>query len=91
VRPGSGDGRATVEHGAELRVVECVCGEAELRRPRAEGRSRGIPGWHEIGWDHVERMRREYPPLTVDRLVVDAVESVEDDLDAVRARPVSGD
>jgi 2-phosphoglycerate kinase len=30
------------------------------------------------GWDHVERMRVETTPPTVDRLTVDAVEPVED-------------
>jgi hypothetical protein len=25
-----------------------------------EGRTRGIPGWHELSWDHVERMRIQY-------------------------------
>jgi 2-phosphoglycerate kinase len=35
-------------------------------------------GWHEVGWDHVERMRTEIPPPTVDRLVVDAMSPLED-------------
>jgi hypothetical protein len=57
-----------------LFVVECICSDASLHRARIEGRVRDIPGWHEVGWDHVERMRAEFPPLTTGRLIVDAVE-----------------
>jgi len=49
-----------------------------------DGRVRGIPGWHEVDWAHVERMRREYPPLTAPHLAVDAVDSPEYNLAAVR-------
>ncbi|THV40160.1 AAA family ATPase [Glycomyces buryatensis] len=70
-------GRLAAEHDAELRVIECVCSDVELHRTRVEGRKRNIPNWHEIDWEHVERMRAEFPPLTVDRLTVDAVESIE--------------
>ncbi len=38
---------------------------------------RGIPGWHEVGWEHVERMRAEVSPPAVDRLTVDALEQAE--------------
>jgi hypothetical protein len=37
----------------------------------------------EVGWDHVRRLREEYPPLTVRRLVLDAVHPVEDNLPLV--------
>jgi predicted kinase len=63
---------------ARLCIIECVCSDETLHRTRIEGRVRGIPGWHEVGWDHVERMRAELIPLTGDRLAVDAVEPVED-------------
>ena len=74
---------ATAEFGARLLVVECVCTDRALHRSRVEGRTRGIPGWHEVGWDHVERMRAEFPPLTAGRLVVDAVNPVEDNVRTV--------
>jgi predicted kinase len=64
--------------GARLHVIECVCSDEALHRSRIEGRVRGIPGWHEVGWDHVERMRAEFAPPTFDRMTVDAVEPVED-------------
>ena len=72
--------------GARLFVVECVCSDEALHRRRVEGRERKIPGWHEIGWDHVERMRAELPPLTSRNLVVDAVHPVKGNLSAVIER-----
>lgn len=71
-------------HGARFHVVECVCSDTALHRARLTSRVRGIPGRHEVDWAHVERMREEYPPLTVDRLVVDAVRPLEENLRAVR-------
>jgi predicted kinase len=65
---------------APMSLIECVCSEEQVHRGRVEGRIRGIPGWHEVGWDHVERMRAEVAPLTVDRLIVEAMEPVEDNL-----------
>jgi adenylate kinase family enzyme len=68
----------TDRFGARLYLIECVCSDEAVHRARIEGRVRGIPGWHEVGWDHVERMRAETTPLAVDRLTVDAIEPVED-------------
>jgi predicted kinase len=65
---------------ARLFLIECICSDESIHRERIEGRIRGIPGWHEVGWDHVERMRTELSvsPLTADRLTVDAMEPVAD-------------
>lgn len=49
------------EFQAKLVLVECVCSDEGEHRRRLEGRQRGIPGWHEVGWDHVQRMRAVYP------------------------------
>jgi len=43
---------------------------AALLRARVEGRVRGIPGWHEVGWDHVQFMRAVYPMLTAPQLEI---------------------
>jgi hypothetical protein len=67
-------------YGARLIIVDCVCTDTDLHRSRVVGRTRNIPGWHEIGWDHVERMRTEYPPLTISHITVDAVNSLDDNL-----------
>lgn len=76
--------KLAAEYGAELRIVECVCSVEDEHRRRLEGRRRGIPGWHEVGWDHVERMRSEYPQLTREHLVVDAMDQVAANLELVR-------
>jgi predicted kinase len=64
------------QFSARLYLIDCVCSDETVHRSRVEARVRGIPGWHEIGWDHVERMRAEVPLLTMERLTVDAMEPV---------------
>lgn len=68
-----------------LVVVQCVCSDERMHRSRIEGRTRGIPGWHEVGWDHVERMRAEFRPVADPDLTADAVDPVETNLDRIRA------
>lgn len=70
--------------GGRLSVVVCHCRDEAVHRSRLEGRVRGIPGWHEIDWAHVERMREEYPPLTVPHLGVDSLDDLQGNLAAVR-------
>jgi predicted kinase len=67
-------------HGGRLLVVECVCSDEGVHRQRVEGRVRGIPGWHEVGWDHVERMRAEFRPVTDKQLTLDAVDPLDHNL-----------
>ncbi len=64
-------------YGAKLYVIECICSDTGEHRRRLEGRVRGIPGWHEISWDHVERMRVELKPLHTARLTLDSMDTVE--------------
>jgi len=73
------------QHGARFRAVECVCADQALHRRRLAGRQRGIPGWYELGWDEVERVRAEYEPWTTDRLVLDMAAPVADNLASVVA------
>ncbi|MBA3524695.1 MAG: AAA family ATPase [Geodermatophilaceae bacterium] len=80
------DWRAVCEgYGTQLVLVECVCSDEAVHRSRVEGRVRGIPGWHEIDWAHVQRMRTEFTPLTTERLVVDATLPVPVNLATVLA------
>ncbi|SED97693.1 AAA family ATPase [Rhodococcus koreensis] len=72
-------------HRARLHIVECVCSDENEYRRRVEVRQRHIPGWHEVDWDHVQRMRAESPPLTVPHLTVDTITPLEDNLDRIRA------
>ncbi|WP_020389802.1 AAA family ATPase [Kribbella catacumbae] len=73
-------------HSARLRVVECVCSDELEHRRRLEGRRREIPGWHEVDWAHVERMRAEYPPLSSPDLLLDAIDPIDSNLDKIRHR-----
>ena len=76
--------KTAAEYDARLQVIECVCTDEGEHRRRLDGRLRGIPGWHEVGWDHVERMRVEYPSLSRQHLTVDAMDPVENNLRLVR-------
>lgn len=68
----------TLEHGARFALIECVCSDIELHRQRIEGRDRGIPGWYEVTWEEVERVRGRWEPWPDDRLVLDSVNSLDD-------------
>jgi predicted kinase len=76
------DGCARAEHvgalhelaagcGARPVLVVTRCSDRALHRRRLDGRQRGIPGWYELDWAHVEAFldRWEEPPaadLTLD-------------------------
>lgn len=66
-------GSIATQHDARLVTVECICSDVTIHKSRIEGRTRNIPGWHEIGWDHVEYMRAELQPLRAPLLQTDAV------------------
>ena len=72
------------EHGARFAVVECVCADVDVHRSRVDGRQRGIPGWYELEWERVERGRQLYEPLPEPKVVIDATESIDTNLDRVR-------
>ena len=56
-----------------------------------EGRRRGIPGWHEVGWDHVERMREEFRSVTDKQLTLDAVDPLDHNLRLLAALAADSD
>lgn len=63
------------ENGADALVVLTTCADEALHRSRIEGRRRDIPGWHELDWDHVQRVRANFEPPAVDS-VMDSVDSL---------------
>jgi predicted kinase len=73
------------DHGVRLHIVECICSDADVHRSRVEGRIRGIPGWYELEWSHVEVSRTRYETLNVEKVVVDAVDPIAVNLARVRA------
>jgi predicted kinase len=71
------------EFGATWRVVECICSDEGVHRTRLNGRQRHIPGWHELTWADVERVRGYYEPWQEERLVVDGIRPFAENLQAV--------
>jgi predicted kinase len=67
-------------YDARTLIVECICPSDPEHRRRLTTRTRNIPGWHEVPWAHVERMRTEYPPLTVPHLTLNALNPLETNL-----------
>lgn len=64
-------------HGAPFVVIECVCSDEQAHRERLSTRRRGIPGWYELTWEHVENVRARYEPWSEPRIVLDATHSFE--------------
>ena len=65
------------KYHADWRVIECVCSDVAAHRGRLEKRQRNIPGWHELKWSDVEFVRSYYAPWNEERLIVDSINSVE--------------
>jgi predicted kinase len=64
--------------GAEFRAVVCHCSDPQVHRARLEGRSRGIPGWHDTGdWSDVRQRLAGFPSWHGEALSVDAVQPRE--------------
>ena len=59
------------QYGADWRVIECCCSDEALHQARLKDRQRNIPGWHELAWFEVERVKRYYLPWQEERLVLD--------------------
>jgi predicted kinase len=68
------------QYRADWRVIECLCSDEAVHRRRLEGRKRDIPGWHELEWSEVERVKTYYTPWTGERLVLDMKNSLTDNL-----------
>jgi predicted kinase len=68
------------KHGVSWQVIECICTDEALHRQRLTKRDRGIPGWPELDWIEVERVKSYYAPWQDERLVLDAVSAVEENI-----------
>lgn len=71
------------EYDAEWLVIECICSDEEVHRARLNTRQRHIPGWHELEWADVERVRKYYTPWNEPRLMIDCVAPFEKNLKIV--------
>ena len=63
------------QYSADYRVIECICSDESLHRLRLNERQRNIPGWHELEWSEVERVKQYYVPWEEERLVLDMIHS----------------
>jgi predicted kinase len=77
-------------HDAPVRVVECVCSDIDVHRSRVVGRSRAIPGWYELEWKWVAQSRKSYVPLSGEKLVLDAIDPLADNLARARSYVMGG-
>ena len=61
------------EYGAGWYAIECICSDETLHRTLLADRHYNIPGWQELAWAEVERVKAYYKPWDEDRLILDAV------------------
>jgi predicted kinase len=70
----------SAQHEADWRVIECICSDESIHRARLQCRQRNIPGWHELDWSEVERVKHYYLPWQEEHLVLDMVDPVDENL-----------
>jgi predicted kinase len=72
------------QYAAPVHVIECICSDVDVHKSRIVGRRRDIPNWNELQWEWVLQSRAQYLPLECDKLVLDAVDPLTDNLTRVR-------
>ena len=77
-------------YGADWCVIECICSDESVHRALLKTRQRGIPGWHELTWADVERVESYYAPWQDERLILDAVNPVADNIQTALAYLLDG-
>ena len=75
----------STRYGADMRVIECVCSDQVLHRVRLGTRDRNIPGWHELEWSDVEKVKQYYQAWDEDRLVLDMANPIDENLSRVKS------
>jgi len=71
------------KYGADWFVVECICSDEAVHRSRLNMRERNIPGWHELEWADVEKVKQYYQPWNEDRLVLDMLSPIHENISRV--------
>ena len=75
----------SAQYGADWCVIECVCSDESIHRSRLGARHRNIPGWHELEWSDIEKVKQYYQSWDEDRLVLDTVNSFEENFSRVKS------
>jgi len=78
-------GRLAKRYQAERRVIECVCSNESVHRGRLRVRKRRIPGWHELEWSEVERVKKYYVPWREEHLTLDMANPFEENFSKAKA------
>jgi predicted kinase len=71
---------AAAAAGVAALPVEVVCSDEALHRDRLERRRRDLEPYPDLTWETVRRRRRAAEPWTSDRLVLDSVRSVDENV-----------
>lgn len=66
--------------GVSLVVIETICSDPELHRRLLMSRNRGLTAFPEPSWEVVVRRRAEWVDWTIERLVLDAVDPLADNV-----------
>ena len=72
-------------YSANWRVIECVCSDEAIHRARLGMRKRNIPGWHELAWADVEKVKQYYAIWEDEHLILDMLNPFEENLLKARA------
>ena len=72
--------RAARNAGESVAVIEVVCSDADVHRHRLTTRVRDIAGFREPTWDEVMARRDEWEEWTEDRLVLDTLDPMSDNV-----------
>lgn len=72
---------AAARAAVPARMIEVVCGDVEVHRRRLTNRRRTIDGYPEPTWDDVMERRDEWEEWQEDRLVLDSIEPLHDNVD----------
>jgi len=69
--------QVAADERATLIVVLTECADVDVHRSRIEGRTRDIPNWYELDWDHVQETRQSWTPPPLVDLTLNAELSAE--------------
>lgn len=78
-------GRLAKRYQAERRVIECICSDEAIHKKRLKVRNRRIPGWHELEWSEVERVRKYYVPWRSAHLTLDMANPFDENFAQAKA------